>query len=146
MPLSSPGLLLAFPKELVLAIAGFALLASIAGGLHAALADARQQEAAIVTFLVTLSGVTLLGVGSAFWGVAAGAAVLLAQKLPNGRRFNSRTVMQLLFIADPLASFNTKKDTTFAMMRKAQRQGYTSHACQPQHLQWQAGGQVEALV
>ncbi len=76
------GLLLAFPKELVLAIAGFALLASIAGGLHAALADARQREAAIVTFLVTLSGVTLLGVGSAFWGVAAGAAVLLAQKLP----------------------------------------------------------------
>ena len=76
------GLLLAFPKELVLAIAGFALLVSIAGGLHAALADARQREAAIVTFLVTLSGVTLLGVGSAFWGVAAGAAVLLAQKLP----------------------------------------------------------------
>ncbi len=52
-----------FLKELVLAIAGFALLASIAGGLHAALADARQRETAIVTFLVTLSGVTLLGVG-----------------------------------------------------------------------------------
>mgnify|MGYP006054127795 CR=1 FL=1 len=54
--------------------------------------------------------------------------------------------MQLLFIADPLASFNTKKDTTFAMMREAQRRGYAIYACQPQHLQWQAGGQVEALV
>ena len=54
--------------------------------------------------------------------------------------------MQLLFIADPLASFNTKKDTTFAMMREAQRRGYAIYACQPQHLQWQAGGLEAALV
>jgi len=76
------GLLLAFPQALVLAVAGFALLGSIAGGLSVALADERRREAAIVTFLVTLSGVTLAGVGSAFWGVVAGAAVLLVQKLP----------------------------------------------------------------
>ncbi len=76
------GLLLAFPQALILAVAGFALLASIAGGLHAALADAQRREAAIITFLVTLSGVTLIGVGSAFWGVVAGSLVLLAQKLP----------------------------------------------------------------
>lgn len=77
------GLLLAFPQALVLAVAGFALLGSIAGGLSVALADERRREAAIVTFLVTLSGVTLAGVGSAFWGVVAGAAVLLVQKLPS---------------------------------------------------------------
>lgn len=75
------GLLLALPAELVLAVAGFALLSSIAGGLSVAMADAQRREAAIVTFLVTLSGVTLAGVGSAFWGVVAGAVILLVQKL-----------------------------------------------------------------
>lgn len=54
--------------------------------------------------------------------------------------------MQLLFIADPLESFNTKKDTTFAMMREAQRRGYALYACEPQHLLWQAQGQVQAQV
>ncbi len=54
--------------------------------------------------------------------------------------------MQLLFIADPLEAFNTKKDTTFAMMREAQQRGHTLFACEPQHLQWQSGGQVQAQV
>jgi benzoate membrane transport protein len=66
------GLLTAFPKELVVAIAGLALLGSIGGGLHTALADERHREAALITFLVTLSGVVVAGVGSAFWGVVAG--------------------------------------------------------------------------
>ena len=54
--------------------------------------------------------------------------------------------MQLLFIADPLASFNTKKDTTFAMMREAQRRGHCISACEQPALQWQRGGPVMAEV
>jgi benzoate membrane transport protein len=67
------GLLTAFPRELVVAVAGLALLGSIGGGLAVAVQDERHREAALITFLVTLSGVSLAGIGSAFWGVAAGA-------------------------------------------------------------------------
>ncbi len=74
------GLLTAFPKELVVAIAGLALLGSIGGGLHTALADERHREAALITFLVTLSGVVIGGVGSAFWGVVAGGVALFVQQ------------------------------------------------------------------
>ncbi|WP_374522199.1 benzoate/H(+) symporter BenE family transporter [Hydrogenophaga sp.] len=74
------GVLLAFPKELVLAIAGLALLGSIGGGLHAALKDDAHREAALITFLVTLSGVVIAGIGSAFWGVVAGALALFVQQ------------------------------------------------------------------
>jgi len=74
------GLLLAFPKELVLAIAGLALLGSIGGGLHSALRDERHREAALITFLVTLSGVVIGGIGSAFWGVLAGALALFVNR------------------------------------------------------------------
>jgi benzoate membrane transport protein len=74
------GLLLAFPKELVLAIAGLALLGTIGGGLHTALRDDAHREAALITFLVTLSGVVIAGIGSAFWGVVAGALALFVQQ------------------------------------------------------------------
>jgi benzoate membrane transport protein len=74
------GLLIAFPRELVMAIAGIALLGSIGGGLHAALKDDEHREAALITFLVTLSGVVIAGVGSAFWGVVAGAVALFVQQ------------------------------------------------------------------
>ena len=74
------GLLTAFPKELVVAIAGLALLGTIGNGLAAALRDEPHREAALITFLVTLSGVTIAGVGSAFWGVAAGSIALFVQQ------------------------------------------------------------------
>ncbi len=74
------GLLLAFPHELVMAIAGLALLGSISQGLLVALQDESHREAAIITFLVTLSGVVVAGIGSAFWGVVAGAVALFVQK------------------------------------------------------------------
>lgn len=74
------GVLLAFPKELVLAIAGLALLGSIGGGLQAALKDDTHREAALITFLVTLSGVVLGGIGSAFWGVVAGGLAMFVQQ------------------------------------------------------------------
>jgi benzoate membrane transport protein len=74
------GLLIAFPRELVMAIAGIALLGSIGGGLHTALKDDQHREAALITFLVTLSGVVITGIGSAFWGVVAGAIALFVQQ------------------------------------------------------------------
>jgi benzoate membrane transport protein len=66
----------AFPKELVLAIAGLALLGTIGNGLATALTHEKEREPALITFLVTASGVTLLGIGSAFWGLIAGALAL----------------------------------------------------------------------
>jgi benzoate membrane transport protein len=73
------GVLTAFPRELVAAIAGLALLSTIAGALKVALDNDANREAAIITFLVTLSGVVVAGVGSAFWGVVAGAIALAVQ-------------------------------------------------------------------
>jgi len=73
------GLLAAFPKELVATVAGLALLGTIAGGLATALKDERHRDAAAMTFLVTLSGVQMAGIGAAFWGVVAGAVTLAVQ-------------------------------------------------------------------
>jgi benzoate membrane transport protein len=66
-------LIAAFPKALVLAVAGLALLGTIAGGLAAAMKDEASREPALIAFLVTASGLTVAGIGSAFWGVMAGA-------------------------------------------------------------------------
>ena len=54
--------------------------------------------------------------------------------------------MKLLFVADPLESFKTTKDSTFAMMREAAARGHTLMACEPRHLRWQRGGPVMGLV
>jgi benzoate membrane transport protein len=72
-------LLAAFPKELVAAVAGLALLGSIASGLQQALVEPRHRDAAAITFLVTLSGISIAGIGSAFWGVVAGSVTLAVQ-------------------------------------------------------------------
>jgi glutathione synthase len=52
--------------------------------------------------------------------------------------------MKLLFVADPLSTFKTYKDSTFAMMREAARRGHTLLACEPQQLVWLRGGRVTA--
>jgi benzoate membrane transport protein len=65
-------LMAAFPQALVMAVAGLALLGTMASGLAVAVKDEQHREAALLTFLVTVSGVTLAGVGSAFWGVVVG--------------------------------------------------------------------------
>ena len=65
----------AFPGELVAAIAGIALFGTLASSLATALHQESGPEAAIVTFLCTASGMTLMGIGSAFWGLAAGLIV-----------------------------------------------------------------------
>ncbi len=58
--------------------------------------------------------------------------------------------MKLLFVADPLESFKTYKDSTFTMMREAARRGHTLLACEPQQLSWRRGepvtGQVREIV
>jgi len=54
--------------------------------------------------------------------------------------------MNILFIADPLDSFKTYKDTTFAMMREAQRRGHRVSACEQPDLMWQRGAPVMAHV
>ena len=54
--------------------------------------------------------------------------------------------MNFLFIADPLESFKIYKDTTFAMMREAQKRGHSIAACEPRHLRWQHETKVQAHV
>ncbi len=54
--------------------------------------------------------------------------------------------MNILFIADPLESFQIYKDTTFAMMRELQKRGHTLSACEPKDIMWQRGALVTAYV
>ena len=54
--------------------------------------------------------------------------------------------MKLLFVADPLDTFKTYKDSTFAMMREATQRGHEIWACQPHELRWQRGDRVEARM
>jgi len=67
----------ALPKELVLSIAALALFGSIMNGLTVAMSEAREREAAVITFMVTASGLTLFSIGSAFWGIVAGVLALM---------------------------------------------------------------------
>lgn len=62
------------PKELIAALAGLALFPTIATSLSAALADASDRDAALVTFIVSASGMSLFGLGAAFWGLLFGVA------------------------------------------------------------------------
>lgn len=77
------GLFAAFPRELIVALAGLALMGTIGNGLATAVVEAQNREAAIITFLITASGLSMLGIGSAFWGLVGG---VMAMALLNGRR------------------------------------------------------------
>ena len=77
-------LVLLSPPALVIAVAGLALLAALGSSLATAVADADGREAAVVTFVVTASGMTVVGIGSAFWGLVAGGLMMLV--LRRGRR------------------------------------------------------------
>ena len=73
----------AFPAPMIAALAGLALLSTIANSLQTALEEDTQKEAGLITFLVTASGLSLFGVASAFWGVVIGLIVLaLSRKTP----------------------------------------------------------------
>lgn len=69
---SISALLTALPLAYIHTLAGLALLGTLAGSLHQALSQQADRDAAMVTFLVTASGITLAGIGSAFWGLVAG--------------------------------------------------------------------------
>ncbi|MBX4755460.1 MAG: benzoate/H(+) symporter BenE family transporter [Klebsiella grimontii] len=69
---SITSLMSALPMAWIQMLAGLALLGTISGSLFQALNQESERDAAVVTFLVTASGVTLGGVGSAFWGLALG--------------------------------------------------------------------------
>ncbi|MEL6855323.1 MAG: benzoate/H(+) symporter BenE family transporter [Cyanobacteria bacterium J06607_13] len=73
----------ALPSELISAIAGIALLNTIGKGLVTALTNETEREPALITFLVTASGMTLLGIGSAFWGLIAGVFATAIARLLN---------------------------------------------------------------
>lgn len=65
---SITGMMAALPTSGIQMLAGLALLGTISGSLYQALNHESERDAAVVTFLVTASGLTLWGVGSAFWG------------------------------------------------------------------------------
>jgi len=69
---SISGLMAELPLSWIQTLAGLALLGTISGSLHQALHNETERDAAIVTFLMTASGVTIGGIGSAFWGLVLG--------------------------------------------------------------------------
>lgn len=82
----------AMPKELIAVIAGLALFASLSSSLAQAMTDASERESALVTFLVTISGISIGGIGAAFWGLIAG---VITNLILNGdvRKWLSRKEM-----------------------------------------------------
>ncbi|MFF5210037.1 benzoate/H(+) symporter BenE family transporter [Streptosporangium sp. NPDC000396] len=73
-------LVLLSPPLLIQAVAGLALVGALASAVAAAVAEPEGREAAAVTFVVTASGMTLLGVGAAFWGLVAGGLMTLLHR------------------------------------------------------------------
>lgn len=74
------GLFIAMPTGALAAITGLALIAPLTGSLGAMMGEAKDREAAVLTFAATASGVALFGVGSAFWGLAVGFLALAARR------------------------------------------------------------------
>jgi benzoate membrane transport protein len=83
------GLFMALPAQLIAVIAGLALMGALISGLSQAMADEKQKQAALVTFLVTVSGLTVFGIGSAFWGLVGGlfCSMILTGRLSPKARF-----------------------------------------------------------
>ena len=67
----------ASPPVLIQAVAGLALFASLSGALANALGDEQQRLPAILTFVTAASGITILGIGAAFWALIGGIGLLL---------------------------------------------------------------------
>jgi benzoate membrane transport protein len=79
--LSFVSILGALPKELITAIAGLALFSPLMSGMVTMMKDAKDVEAAMVTFLMTASGLAMFGVGAAFWGLVAGMMIWGVKRL-----------------------------------------------------------------
>lgn len=76
----------ALPQALIVTVAGTALLGALSGALGSAMADEKDRIAATLTLAVTASGFSFLGIGSAFWGLAAGLVTLGLSALWSNRR------------------------------------------------------------
>nr|WP_067291038.1 benzoate/H(+) symporter BenE family transporter [Marinobacterium profundum] len=61
-----------FPSQMIAILAGLALLGAIGSSLSAAMEQKDQLDAALITFMTTASGISVLGIGAAFWGVVLG--------------------------------------------------------------------------
>ena len=70
-------LVTAAPPILITAVAGLAVLGALITGITTALEDPKHRVAAIITFLVVASGVVILNIGSAFWGLLMGGVVMM---------------------------------------------------------------------
>ena len=81
---AATSLIAASPPLLIEAVAGLALLGAFGSALLAAVTAAEDREAAVVTFLVTASGLSFAGIGAAFWGLVAGGAVLALARWRKG--------------------------------------------------------------
>ncbi|MGO4836125.1 benzoate/H(+) symporter BenE family transporter, partial [Rhizobiaceae sp. 2RAB30] len=77
-------ILAVLPQNLIVLVAGLALMAPLANALSIALGDAQDRMAATTAFAVTASGMTFLGVGAAFWGLIAGLAVFALDAFRKG--------------------------------------------------------------
>ena len=73
------------PVALIKAVAGLALIGAFVGALKGAVVDEKEREAAGLTFLITASGISLLGISAPFWGLLAGVAMLVGLKWRAGR-------------------------------------------------------------
>lgn len=71
----------ASPPLLIQAVAGLALLSSLAAALTTAFASESERLAATVTFVTAASGISLFGIGAAFWGLLAGGGLLLLERV-----------------------------------------------------------------
>ena len=70
-------------KSVIATVAGLALLGPLTGAMAAAVREPDELTPAVLTFAVTASGLSVWGIGSAFWGLAAGLAVLGLNRLAN---------------------------------------------------------------
>jgi benzoate membrane transport protein len=70
----------ASPPLLIQTVAGLALLTSLGGALAGALNNENDRLPAVITFVTTASGVSMLGIGAAFWGLVAGGGLLLLMR------------------------------------------------------------------
>lgn len=78
----------AFPAALVTCVAGLALLGTIGSSLHSALQQDETREAALLTFIITASGLSLLGIAAACWGLLIGLAIYQLQLYRQGNQLN----------------------------------------------------------
>ncbi|KAE9633130.1 benzoate/H(+) symporter BenE family transporter [Aeromonas veronii] len=78
----------AFPATLVTCVAGLALLGTIGNSLHSALQEDETREAALLTFIITASGISLLGIAPACWGLLIGLAIYQFQSYRQRNQLN----------------------------------------------------------